>query len=224
MKKDHVVVFSCPHIPFEHRNYLEFILEIKKRFNCGTAICTGDLVDNHAINFWEHDPDGRSPKDEMQEADKHLKTWFKALPELHITLGNHDVMVDRKNRHVGLPKRCFQSFRNIWNLPKKWETSYETTIDGVKYTHGTGYSGKYPHIQASFDNRQSTVIGHIHSVAGVEWSANSKDCIFGMAVGCGIDHKQYTFAYNKNFRRKPILSCGLVTDEGRYAQVIPMQV
>lgn len=224
MKSDHILVFSCPHIPFEHRHFLDFLLDTRDRFKCGKIVCLGDLIDNHAINFWEHNPDGLSPENEMKEADKHLKEWFKAIPELDLTLGNHDKMVDRKNRHVGLPKRCYQPFRQIWSLPKKWHTMHEVTIDRVKYAHGTGYGGKYPHVQAAYDNRQSTVIGHLHSVAGVEWSANSKDCIFGMAVGCGISRKAYTFAYNKNFRRKPILGAGLVTDSGKYAQFVKMEL
>ena len=51
---------------------------------------------------------------------------------------------------------------------------------GVRYQHGTGYSGKYAHIQAAYDNRQSTVVGHTHSSLGGEYIANYKDRIFGM--------------------------------------------
>ena len=224
MKKDHVLVIADTHIPFEHRDYLEFIKGVQNKFKCGTVVHIGDLVDNHSISYHEHDPNGWSPKDEMEQTDKILKVWFKAFPKLYICRGNHDCLPDRKGKTVGLPKRCFKSFRDMWHLPSKWIDDFEFEIDGVKYEHGTGYSGKYAHVNAAFDNRQSTVIGHGHSVAGVEWSANSRDVIFGMNVGCGIDRKSYAFGYGKGFRRKPILGCGLVTDNGRYAQFIKMEL
>lgn len=222
--KGNVLVISDTHIPFEHKHYLSFCKEIQKRVKCTEVVHIGDLVDNHSISYHEHDPDGWAPSDEMKEADKHLKKWFKAFPTLKLCRGNHDGLVDRKGKTVGLPKRCFKQFRDIWTLPKGWEDAFEFQINGVKYTHGTGYAGKFSHVQAAYDNRQSTVIGHTHSIAGVEWSANSKDIIFGMNVGCGVDRKKYAFTYGKDFRRKPILSVGVVTDKGRYAQVIPMAI
>ena len=221
LSKDNVLVISDTHLPFERADYLDFCLDIQKRCHCKKVVHIGDLVDNHAISYHEHDPNGQSPIDEMKEADNHLKDWFKAFPKLHLCIGNHGSMVDRKGRTVGLPARVFQPFRKIWNLPSGWIDGFEFQIDGVRYIHGTGYSGKYSHIQLAYDSRQSAVMGHTHSTAGVEWLANAKDCIFGMNVGSGIDRKRYAFAYGKDARRKPIISCGIVTDKGKYAQVFP---
>ena len=69
-----------------------------------------------------------------------------------------------------------------------------------------------------------TVIGHTHSSAGVHYTANERDTIFGMNVGCGIDVKRYAFAYGKDFPRKPIISCGVVssTRHGANATVYRM--
>lgn len=167
--------------------------------------------DNNAISYHEHDPNGWSPEEEMKEADKHLKKWFDTFPEVYLCLGNHDHLVDRKSKTVGLPRRCFKPFREMWNLPKGWKDDFSFIFDGVLYTHGTGYSGKTGHILAAFDNRMCCVIGHLHAVSGVEYLANSASIIFGMAVGCGIDEKKYAFSYGKGFRRKPIVSCGVVS-------------
>lgn len=184
----------------------------------------GDLVDNHAISYHEHDPNGWSPEDEMKEADKHLKAWFEAFPKVKMCRGNHDHLVDRKGKTVGLPRRCFKGFRDIWQLPKGWKDDFQFVIGNVLYTHGTGYSGNNAHIQAAIDNRMSCVVGHLHSVAGVEYIANTKDIVFGMSVGCGIDVKKYAFEYGKGFRRKPIIGCGVVkyTDKGVVATFYPM--
>jgi predicted phosphodiesterase len=216
-----VLVIGDTHIPFELKGYLEFCKTVQDKYGCGTIVHVGDLVDNHAINYHEHDPNGKSPKDEMEEADKHLQIWFKVFPNVFLCRGNHDSLVDRKGKTSGLPERAFRQYRDIWNLPKGWVDDFEFDIDGVLYKHGTSYSGLYPHVSATINARQSVVIGHCHSVAGIEWLANAKECIFGLSVGCGIDRKAYAFSYGKDFRRKPVIGCGIVLENGKYAQFIP---
>jgi len=222
--KDNVLIIGDSHLPFEHRNYLEFCKEIQQRCKCKKVVHIGDLVDNHAISYHEVDPDGWSPEHEMREADKHAQAWFKAFPEVKLCRGNHDVLVDRKGKTVGLPRRCFMPYRDIWGLPKGWEDDFEFVINGVLYKHGTGMSGRYAHVQAAERARMSTIIGHTHSSAGVEYIVSSKDRIYGMNVGSGIDHKKYAFTYGKDFPRKPVLSCGVTTDRGKFCQVFPMSI
>ena len=217
-----VLVIADTHIPFEHRNYLDFVIQTKKKFKCNIIVHIGDLVDNYSISYHEHDPDGKSPKDEMALADKKLKFWFKAFPKVKLCRGNHDRRADRKSKTIGLPSRCLRPFRSIWGLPDTWEDNWEYQIDGVRYVHGLGFSGKMPHLMACMTSRQSTVIGHCHTVAGVEWTASSRDIIFGMSVGCGLNRKTYAFAYERIFKKKPILGCGVVFNNGRDAQFIPM--
>lgn len=222
-----ILVIGDTHEPFCHKDYLPFCKRIQKELKCEEEVVhIGDLVDNHSMSYHEHDPNLYSPKDEMEKTDKKLAKWFKAFPKVRICKGNHDRMVDRKGKTVGLPERCFRSFRDIWGLPNGWIDDFEFVIDGVKYLHGTGLSGKYGHIQAVYDNRMSCVIGHLHSVAGVEYTANNLDCVFGMAVGCGINRKSRAYDYGMGFRRKPILGCGVVsyTRRGINAQFIPMEL
>jgi hypothetical protein len=82
LPKDSVLVIGDTHFPFVKKGYLDFCLDIKHRVKCEQIVHIGDLCDNHAISYHEHDPNGRSPIDEMTEADKHLKEWFKAFPSL----------------------------------------------------------------------------------------------------------------------------------------------
>ena len=220
-----VLVIADTHIPFEHRGYLAFCKRIEKAYKCSEVVHIGDLVDNHAISYHEHDPDGWSPSQEMAETDKKLKKWFKAFPKVKLCRGNHDILVDRKGKTVGLPKRCFQSFREIWSLPDGWQDDFEFVIGDVLYKH-SGANGKYGHVTTASNTRMNTVIGHLHSVAGVEYTASERDIIFGMCVGCGVDRSAYAFAYGKAFPRKPILSCGVVnySKRGTSAIVIPMEM
>lgn len=222
--KDYVLVIGDTHIPFELPDYLEFCLQIKERCKCETIVHIGDLVDNHAISYHEHDPNGLSPADEIRLAKKHLEKWYKAFPELSLCRGNHDRMVDRKGRTVGLPEEVFRPFREIWDLPKNWRDDFAFEIYNVCFMHGTCYSGDSAHLKASYNNRKSTVIGHTHSHGAVGYIANEKDCIFGMNVGCGIDRKKYAFTYGRDFTKKPIVGCGIVSDYGKYAQFFPMQL
>jgi len=208
--KHNVLIIADTHIPFEHPDYLDFCLSIKKQEKCGTVVHIGDLIDLHSCSYHEHSPDLWSPAHEMEKADKKLVKWFKAFPEVKLARGNHDCLVDRKGKTAGLPKRCFKPYRDIWNLPDKWEDDFHFVVDDVIYTHGTGNSGRMAHLNLAIANRSSTVIGHLHSFAGIEFTASPTDCIFGMNVGCGIHAKSLAFAYGKDFKFKPIVSCGVV--------------
>jgi hypothetical protein len=223
--KDHVLAFSCTHLPFEHPGALDFLIGVQKRVKCGTVVCLGDLVDNHALSFHhDTDPNGYSPRDEIQEAKKHLKDWFKVFPRLYFCLGNHDRRVDLKGRHVGLPDEVFRPFRDIWGLPSGWKDAFSWEFDGVRYMHGTGLSGDTAHIKAAIQCRQSCVIGHVHHTGAVNYLVSEKDRILAMNVGCLIDRKRYAFEYGRDFTKKPFLGCGIVTDKGKLAQVFPMEI
>lgn len=222
LDKHNVLIIGDTHFPFEEPNYLEFCKEVQKYHKCGTVVHIGDLVDNHSISYHEHDPNSWSPLGEMEETDKHIKAWTKAFPKVVLTKGNHDNLVDRKSKTVGLPKRCFQPYRDIWQLPKGWKDVFHWQFDGVLYTHGTR-SGKNAALQQAIDNRCSTVTGHTHAFAGLMYTASHYDCIFGMNVGCGIDNTRLAFAYGKGFPNKPIVSCGVVK-HGEYPQVIRMKL
>jgi predicted phosphodiesterase len=223
--KDHVLAFGCTHLPFEHPLYLDFIMEIKSRVKCGTVVCLGDFVDNHALSMsYLPDPNGRSPADEINEAREHAKKYYKAIPNLYYCFGNHCKRVDNKARHVGLPDDVFRPFRDIWGLPKGWRDDYSWEINGVRYLHGTGISGDNAPEKAAINNRQSSVIAHIHHNLKAGFMASAKDRILYMGTGCGIDIKRYAFEYNRDFPKRPLLGCGVITDAGRFAQTFPMEI
>lgn len=225
-KMKNILVIGDTHIPFEKKGYLEFCKRIYKECNCTEVVHIGDLVDNHAISYHEHDPDLWSPIKEMEEADKILKKWFKAFPKVKLCRGNHDKLVDRKAKTVGLPRRCFKAYREIWNLPDEWEDGFSFIINRVKFQH-KGKGGKNGPLNTAIANRISTVVGHNHSTGvGVQHSANELDAVFGMNVGCGIDRHKLAFAYGEDFLDKPFVSCGVVSysRRGTNATVYPMEM
>jgi predicted phosphodiesterase len=174
----------------------------------------GDIVDSHAINFHEHDPDGYSPREEADKAEKAIEDWYSTFPKATVSIGNHDELHFRRARADGLPTRYLKNYAEVWKTPK-WSWDFSFIFQKVLYTHGTGVSGKDAAINLATQKRISTVIGHTHSYAGVKYHANEYDRIFGLNVGCGIDRLAYAFHYGRDFPVKPILGCGIVVNGSR---------
>lgn len=200
-----------PHFPFTHPMYRRFCLDVFERNRVDKISFAGDLFDNHALSFHEHDPDGYSAGCEYKHARRIVQRWYRDTQDSNVCVGNHDARNFRLAKKVGLPKAFLKDYAEVWDTPT-WKWDFEHRIDGVLYTHGTGVSGKDAAINLAIQRRMSVVIGHIHSWAGAKFHANSDNLIFGMNVGCGIDVRAYAFAYGKDFPTRPILGCGVVID------------
>lgn len=217
-----VLVIGDTHAPFTHKNYLDHCQRVRDRFQCELVVHIGDEVDNHALSYHEHDPDGQSAGDEAVRAMEELRKWYKAFPDVNVMIGNHGALPFRKAMTHGLPKRFLKAYEDVWEAPEGWKWMTEWEHDGVLYTHGTGSSGQNGAINRAVQSRQSVVIGHLHSFGGVQYHANGTDTIFGMNAGCGIDVNAYAMAYGKAWARKPTLGCGVVLDKGKTGLFIPM--
>ena len=135
---------------------------------------------------------------------------YKAFPNVKTCTSNHTARPFRRAHKYGIPKAFLKDYAEFLEAPKGWAWRTQWEIDGIKYEHGEGFSGSLGAIKAAEGNMQSTVIGHIHSHAGILYSANPRFLIFGFNVGCLIDNDAYAFAYNKKFKKKPIIGAGVV--------------
>lgn len=221
--KHRVLVVGDLHEPFTHNRYRQFVREVYDEFACDTVVFIGDVTDNHAMSYHEHNPNGLSAGEELEQARKRLKEWYKIFPNALVCIGNHDEILFRKAVTHGLPGEAFKNFGEIYKTPDGWKWRLSWEIDNVLYQHGTGSSGENAHKTRALKNRQSTVIGHVHSHAGVAYLASDKDLIFGMNVGCGIDIKSYAMMYGRNFASRPTLGCGVVLN-GKHAFFVPMDL
>lgn len=208
---DNVLVIGDLHEPFTLDSYLTFCREQQEKFNCGTVVFIGDLIDGHSWSYHEADPDGMGQNIEITKAKARLARWFHTFPIAKCTLGNHDLLVTRKARTHGLSAAFFKNFNEIWEAPIGWEFSYDFTINTVRYVHGDAGDA----IKVAKDSRVSTVQGHLHTQAFVMWSVSEKDRIYGFQIGCGIDHKKYAFEYAKSLAKKPVIGCGVVLEKGQ---------
>lgn len=217
-----VGVFSDPHIPFNHPNYLQFCIDTFKRYGVGRKVCTGDLVDFHALSRHQTETCAKSPCDELKMTKEGVKPFTEAFPDVDLILGNHDLIYERQAATLGIDKMFLKSFSEVFELPKGWHIhSDEFILNDVLYKHGLNCCGKNGAFNTAVQERMSTVIGHSHSFGGCQYSANPRNIIFGMNVGCGIDIDAYAFAYGKHSKYRPTLGCGIVFNDSS-AIFVPM--
>jgi hypothetical protein len=192
-------------------------------FGVSRVVHIGDEVDNHALSYHEKDPDGNVGGREAELAQAGMNKWYKEFHNVNVCVGNHSALPFRKAYTHGIPKRFMKAYEDIWEAPKGWKWELDWEFDGVLYTHGLGASGQNGAIKKAKENRQSTVIGHIHSFGGVNYSACDRDMIFALNVGCGIDITSYSMTYARPFSQRPTLGAGIVID-GKIGLFIPMDL
>jgi UDP-2,3-diacylglucosamine pyrophosphatase LpxH len=202
-KERRILVIGDLHCPFELDGYFEFCLDTYDRFACNQVIFIGDLIDSHATSRWESDPNGMSPKTELEQAIADLQKWREAFPVADVIVGNHDRVVMRRAFSSSIPSMWIKSFNEV--LGTSWNWSERMEYDGVQYVHGEGGTAR----TKAKNDLQSTVQGHIHTQAYVEWMVGNRTKLFSMQVGCGLDRETYAAAYAKHYKKQAI-GCGVV--------------
>tara|TARA_R100001463_G_scaffold23670_2_gene56572 strand:- start:741 stop:1448 length:708 start_codon:yes stop_codon:yes gene_type:complete len=217
-----VLVIPDLHEPATHPAALQFVKDVKREYKCNRVVFIGDVLDWHSISFHASEPDAHGPTAEHAEAFKGVQRWYKAFPKATVTIGNHDERITRLASTVRIPAKFIKEYAEIWKTPG-WNWVRDTTIDGVHYHHGTGLGGATPALNAARTAMVSTVVGHVHSVAGCHWAAGPDRRIFGMDVGCLADIEHPAMRYGRHLVKKPLLGCGVVI-EGRQPHWIAMDL
>jgi len=203
-EENRILVIGDIHAPFELDGYFEFCKETYANYNCNKVIFIGDIIDNHYSSFHVSDPDGMGGGDELDRAINCVKKWYKAFSKADVLIGNHDRIIMRKAFDSQIPKRWVKSYNDVLGTPK-WNWTERIVYDNVQYVHGEGGTAR----TKSKNDMMSTVQGHIHTQAYVDWAVGRNFKVFGMQVGCGVDGGSYAAAYAKNFKKQAI-GCGVV--------------
>ena len=213
-----VLVIGDTHCPFDLDSYLDFLKATKKKYKCDTVVHIGDVIDNHFSSYHETSPDGMGGGDELDKAIDRIGRYYKAFPKATVISGNHDRLIKRKVFSAGVPSRWLKGMADVLGTPN-WAYTDRIVIDGVQYIHGEGGTAR----RRAKDDQQSTVQGHLHTQAYVEWTVGNNHRIFGMQIGTGIDFDAYAFAYAKR-GKKPAVSCGVVLDgESAIVEMMPLE-
>jgi hypothetical protein len=201
-----VLIIGDLHEPFCLDGYLEFCKDVYTKHNCNKVVFIGDIIDNHYSSYHETDADGMGGGQELDLAIAKIARWYEAFPEAHVTIGNHDRLIMRKAQTGGIPTKWIKKYKEVLETPL-WQFTERVVIDGVQYVHGEAGTAK----AKCRADMMSTVQGHLHTQAYTEWFVGANFKIFGMQVGCGIDHHSYAMAYAKS-GKKPAIGCGVVID------------
>lgn len=216
-----VLVIPDIHCPYDHPQAIDHCKRIQDRFKTDRVIQLGDEVDLAAFSRFPLDPDAPSAGHELELANESLEKWQRAFPFVDVISSNHGMRIFRKGFATGFPRWVFKRYEEIFKFPKGWSFHPDgIECDRVSYIHGEGFSSgtwRMAHNKA----KQSVVMGHLHSGAGVVYS-QTKRRHFAMNAGCLIDPGASAFAYGRHLIEKPMLGCGVVID-GDEAHFVPLK-
>ena len=204
-------VIGDTHEPVCRLGYLDFCTDTFQKYHVDWIIHIGDLLDWHGISFHAKQPQCPGMADEYEMAYARVQKWKKRFPVLEWCIGNHDERPARLARSVGMAEFMLQPYNVIWGVPD-WEMGFQFVHDEVMFKHGTGLGGVHPAWNLMNKSKMSVVMGHCHSRAGTKWSMNPHKRFFCMDTGCGINEREYAFAYGADLPERPILACGIIDD------------
>lgn len=217
---DNWLVISDMQSPFQHPKTIDFLLRVAKEFKIDKfhVACVGDEKDQYHGSRYDKDPDAtHTINDEIAESKAFFGELAACFPIVKFATSNHGQRWAAKASAAQIPSQMLRSYQELIDAPKGWQWKDEWILKSgntsFKMIHGTGYSGMQGHRNAAVDNQMNTVIGHIHSHAGIAYVRTANDAIWGMNVGCLIDETQYAFRYNRYHRHKPVLACGVVLSQ-----------
>jgi hypothetical protein len=208
------------HCPFHHQDAVAFLTELKRVYRPSVVVCLGDEIDAAAASTFAKNPEMPAAADELARAIDALRPVYKLFPRVKVCHSNHTLRPYKRAAEAGLPVSMVQPIAKVLKAPKGWEWGERWEVDGVLAFHGDGFTGKYAALTAAERFRQSIVMGHTHTYAGVMHSAAHNGCIFGLNAGCLIDGDSPAFAYAKHFAHRPVLGAGVIVDG--VPQFIPM--
>tara|TARA_R110001606_G_C15249454_1_gene637191 strand:- start:242 stop:967 length:726 start_codon:yes stop_codon:yes gene_type:complete len=204
-----VLVIGDLHEPFCLDKYLVWCIEQYYTYKCTEVVFIGDVIDNHYSSYHETSADGMGGLDELELAIKRIARWRNAFPMATVIIGNHDRLIMRKAQTSAIPSKWIKSYKQVLETPN-WNFVERYELDDVQYIHGEGGTASTK-CRADMMN---TVQGHLHTQCYVQNFVGKKFRVYGMQVGCGIDHDSYAMSYAK-YGKKPAVGCAVVLNNGK---------
>jgi hypothetical protein len=218
-----ILVVSDLQIPFEHKKALNFCRSLAKDYRIPkeNVIIIGDEIDNFHGSAYPKDPDADlSIVNEFEITRERIKEWGQYFPIAKVCISNHGVRWLKRAIDAQIPTQLLKSYKEIFKIPAGWEYREEWRFNRFRFPfraiHGMGYSGARGHVLAAQDGAISTVIGHLHSHAAVNWvQTNGGPRLWAANSGCLIDVQAFAFKYEKYNRVKPQLGALVIIDQGK---------
>lgn len=209
------VIAAIPdlHEPFAHVDAMKFVKTVLYYYKPDEIVLLGDELDFAGSGRYDVDPDGISPGMEFEAGLAKLKLWYDALAEykVQVCTSNHTMRPWKKAHAGGLSTKFLKNVKDLLEAPDNWSWHDKIIIDDVQYEHGESWSGAQAALKAAKDNMRSTVIGHVHSYAGIAYLDMGDRLLFGVNSGCLIDDKRYCFNYAKHLKARPVLGMTIIS-------------
>lgn len=186
-------------------NSLEFILDTGSDWGVEQWVCVGDLVDHHYISRHPNETDALNPIEEIDAVRYELSKWVKAIPNLHLCRGNHDLIPSFRAASLGMPELFLKSLNEVYDLPDTWvwQDGYHL-FDRTLVDHGMGSNGMYGAKNTANKLGCSYIQGHTHAYGAVfDLPRPFGDCA-AMNVGCLMDQEKYNARYAKYYFKVPV--------------------
>ena len=198
------------HLPYQHKDSIKFLKEIKKEFKPDKIVNIGDLLDFHAISMHDSNPDLYSAGMELDKAKEYIKVLEDIFPEVIEVDSNHSSLVYRRALKYGMSKQFLKPYGEFLGTRKwKWIDDLTLTMSNGQrcfFTHGRSADV----LKVSQTMGMNCVQGHYHTKFLISYWANPDNLFFAMNVGCLINQKSMAFSYAKNFKTRFILGCGII--------------
>lgn len=218
-----ILLISDMHIPFHHKNSIQFLQMLKDRYSPTRVICMGDMEDCHALSYHDSDPDLMSAGDELKALLPVVAQLHEMFPKMDILESNHGSLVYRKSKTHGIPRAYLKSYKEFLQVGDGWTWSDDLLIDlpdGQKvYMHHGKVSDV---VKMSQTMGCSAVSGHFHEKFKVEYWGSPVGLFWGMSVGSLIDDEALAFNYNNVNLKRPIVGTGLIIDGVPILEAMPL--
>lgn len=218
-----ILVISDLHAPYQQKKAVQFLSDLKDKYNPTRVICVGDELDHQACSYHEHSPDLYSAGHELIEAKKVIAELHELFPVMDILESNHGSLHLRKSISAGIPKAYIKSYNDILGVGEGWAWHHDMIItlpngQPCYFTHGKSAKG----VTLSQNMSMNCVQGHHHSEFNVTYWSNPLNLFWSMQVGCLVDDKSLAMAYNKLTLRRPIIGCGVIIDSKPVLEAMPL--
>lgn len=208
-----VLLISDMHIPYHHKDTMEFLAYLKEKYNPTRVICLGDEVDGHALSYHDSDPDLMSAGDELKAALPVIAQIQELFPVMDILDSNHGSLVWRKAKTHGIPKQYIRSYNEVLGVGSDWVWHNDMTItlpDGNKCYLHHGKSNNVTRVSQTMG--MCTVQGHYHEILKVDYWGNPNGLYWALQSGCLIDDESYAFSYNNVNLKRPVIGTSVIID------------
>lgn len=208
-----ILLISDLHVPYHHRDAIDFLAYLKAKYNPTRVICLGDELDKHALSYHDSDPDLASAGDELIKALPVIAELYKLFPNMDILASNHGSLVWRKAKTHGIPRHYIKSYNEVLGVGAGWKWYDDLVIklpngNSCYLHHGKSTRG----LTLSQQMGMCSVQGHYHNSFSIEYFGTPLLLNWAMQCGCLIDSKSYAFSYaNVNIKRA-VIGTGLIID------------